>query len=110
MGALERCTIVEDVLNRNDTEESIGDGREPSLAGLRRRCIRGGELGVGRGPDPLDALAGTDEERRRSHGFKCHEERVLDQVLTAVIVNELPQKFHQSIVVVPRAVRKIVVG
>ena len=92
-----------------DREEWIGNGREPSPTGLGRRCIRGGQLVIGRGPDPLDALTGTDEKRRRSQGYKCHEECVLDQVLTIVIVNELPKARHALIVIVPGRVRKIVV-
>ena len=90
---------------RETKGKSIGGCAIPQF-GLGRCCIRSGELIIGGRPDPLDALTGADKQGRRSEGHKCHEERILDQVLTIVIVNELLKERHGPILVSRLELRK----
>jgi hypothetical protein len=55
---------------------------------LRSRCVSRTQLVVGRGPDALDALTGTDEKGCGRESDKGHQEGVLDQVLPGFVVAE----------------------
>lgn len=62
------------------------------LAGCGVGC---GELGVGGGPDPFDAAAGTNEESRRGEGHKGHQQRVLDEILALFVCCKVTDEVRQ---------------
>src|ERR1051326_1750309 len=73
------------------------DGRRPAadrkLGRLARR-VRGSQLGVGRGPDALDAAAGAQKEGSGGQRYESHQQCVFNQVL-ALFVSEKVYKQSQ---------------
>src|SRR5688500_18441475 len=58
------------------------------LSSLARRSICRRELGVGCGPDTGDAAACAEKQGSRSQSYECHQEGVLDQVLSLFVFAE----------------------
>ena len=52
-------------------------------------CIRGRQLAVRSCPDAADAATSADEQSGRSEAYEGKKQRVLDQVLTLFVVNEV---------------------
>src|ERR1017187_3926576 len=61
---------------------------------LARAGIGRGELAVGAVPDAGNAAAGADEKCCRGQCHKRHQQGVLDQVLSLVIVTEIANCSH----------------
>jgi hypothetical protein len=72
-------------------------------AGLAGGGVGCGQLGIGGGPDTGDTTARTEEEGCRSECYECHKQRILDQVLTLFVFEEVREKgFHESRVLADR--------
>ena len=63
------------------------------LAGRRRRID---QLGAGAAPDPADAAACADKDRRRCQCYEGHQKRVFDQILTLLVREKAFEQIHMG--------------
>ena len=61
------------------------------LRGLGRLRAGRGQLAIGNRPDARDTPTGANEQSCRSQGNESHEQRVLDQILTPIVLPQSDQ-------------------
>src|SRR5262249_36433104 len=62
---------------------------------LARGGIRGSQLTVGKAPDSLDAVAGTQKQCGGGERDKCQQQGVFDEILSLLVIQKVSKRHRK---------------